>query len=346
METLPLLPLFKIGVELSFYDLLNLCQTNKRNWVKIWQNELFWKTRAVQVLGYNIKELPEKVDKQWYMDNAGVTYYKVGKSEFKVVANNVKKIFCYPRMTGIIDAENNAFVSHGKQYMFLMKDAIQISENENNDIFVLNKSGELFCFEGNKGRKLTMISEDKVDFIQQDYILANGILYQYDIWKEIIIKYRPHLKGIKFIKLYEYEYDYFVYITENNDLYLHFAYFKMYSLFVANNVKYGNVTCREMGRELMFYIFCTDNKSDLYMTYGCSNDTKTMEKEILENKYFVMKNVLKVSFTNEETYVLTNEHDLYVYEMNITGLYNHKFVNNSVRNIESVHNEVMILVIQ
>ena len=360
MDTLPIPLLIKIAIELPINDLLNLCETNRKNWNKICQNEIFWKNRAIQVLGFNTNEIPNKVDKKWYLEHAGVTYHKVGENDFEFVATNVKKIYCDEYITGLIDVNDNAFVYDGDDYVFLMKKAKEMTTLSNNETIILDTRGKTIYISGDGidkvGKMVPLISKNKIEHIQGNYILANGLLYTYGavindeddkmFYEGYMEIYKIDMNKIKYFKVYEH--DYFIYITKNNDLYI--AFDKDEHLLVANNVKYANVTHHGQKSNKLFYVFWIDHKDNLYLTFCDYRDIgklKKMDKQFKNNYYFVVNNILKITITDKETYILTKNRDLYVNEKdNYIRLDNYEHVAENVKDVESSGNDVMILVIE
>ena len=367
MDNLPNLPLFKIAEELPIYDVLNLCKTNKRI-SKICKNELFWKKRAMNVLGYDINDLPDKVNKKWYIDHAGVAYHSLNGNDFEEIGNNVKKIFCVNNVLAFIDIDDNAFVYHHGKYQFVMDNVKQISQSTNNNkVLILNKDGILYQVTLNniwKRRhwfKPSLKNRDKInfDFIEQEYFLSNGELYKMAFTYGTINKYINPLGNIPIKYVKSDENGFFIYISKNDDLpkgstSLYFAYDPNNHLLVANDVKYGSITSDAN----TIHIFWIDKKNNLYMTFynyrtkggnKSKKSFKTIDEQLKKNNILVMKNILKICFSTGSTYILTKDHDVWVNKtplsLDFSNIDNYEFVGGNVEDIESSKNNVMLLVL-
>ena len=154
--------LFKIALELPIYDLLNLCQTNKKFYTKLCRNPDFWKTRAINILGYDINNIPDKVDQQWYLDHCG-TVYGMGDNqnnqiclkkkyidELEPIYVDIKFIYVGFDTSMFINGNGDLFICYEGLERFIMKNVKQVVYWSRNEIIILDKEGKLFVIDKNQ----------------------------------------------------------------------------------------------------------------------------------------------------------------------------------------------------
>lgn len=350
MDSLPIYLLFKITSELSICELFNFCQTNK-NFLKLYQNNNYWKYRAMHVLRYDISELPDAIDKEWYMDHAG-SLYTFKENKFEYVSSNIKKIFGQSLMA-VIDSNDNLYI-YTNEWNFVMKNVKQFEivsfiKNdygyETDYIFILDKNGQLFNSKIKNISPLLLlkIPSDgrKIDFISQRYLLSDGELYFLHTNSKVY-KMKNPVGNIKSINAAS---KHVTYITNDNKLY--FAYSGNNHLLIAENVKYNTFRCYD-GENKTFFISWIDDKSDLYTVrcnYNKNNEIEVMEKQFKENTYLVMNNIKKIISSFVRTFVITTDHNLYEINGNFRKPKGYEFITENVKDA-ALGSDLLILILE
>lgn len=306
-------PLFVIANNLPLIDLLDLCQTSKR-FSDFCQNNNYWKYRAVNTLGYNINDLPNTINRQWFM--FGSLYIK-HEGNISYVGNKIRYATDHNDNVFLIDDKYNLLHGWHNNWNIIARDidkisVFNVSDVDHNPLLLMrNRNGKLYSLAITEHNYITTLIEtnSEVEYITGRNFIVNGDVYHYVDDKTIQPVVLPKDVGkIRFMNVYRDKLgEVILYITKNNDLYVSVELVGFISK-IANNVKYASIMANDPRSNLIRdnNIFWIDHQNNFY-TRGLLGHNKY---NLLETHH-ITNNITSFSVFGQKVLILTRDHILY-----------------------------------